>query len=48
MHKLQNDLKDAYQQLQKAMKGLHGNPSQDLINKTVECCLRPLAEVLNR
>ncbi|XP_045197702.2 E3 ubiquitin-protein ligase SHPRH-like isoform X2 [Mercenaria mercenaria] len=36
----------AYKAVQKAMKGLEGKPSQDLINKTVECCLRPVDEIL--
>ncbi|KAH3735745.1 E3 ubiquitin-protein ligase SHPRH-like [Dreissena polymorpha] len=47
MHTSLNEMKAAYAVLFKAMKGLQGKPSQDLINLTVECCLRPVAEVLN-
>ena len=48
LHKLQTDMKAAYKELQNVMSGLDDNPSQELINKTVECCLRPVAEVLNK
>lgn len=48
MHKLHTDMEEAYKELNKALKGLDDNPSQELINKTVECCLRPVAEVLKK
>ncbi|XP_052811504.1 E3 ubiquitin-protein ligase SHPRH-like isoform X2 [Mya arenaria] len=47
MHTSMSEMKDAYKELNAAMTTLKGDPSQDLINKTVECCLRPIAEVLN-
>ncbi|WAR07633.1 SHPRH-like protein, partial [Mya arenaria] len=48
MHTSMSEMKDAYKELNAAMTTLKGDPSQDLINKTVECCLRPIAEVLNK
>jgi hypothetical protein len=41
-------METAYTAVKKAMKGLEGIPSQDLINKTVECCLRPVDNILKK
>ncbi|XP_056016724.1 E3 ubiquitin-protein ligase SHPRH-like isoform X5 [Ostrea edulis] len=40
-------LESAYEKLRQALKKVTGEPSQDLINETVECCLRPVEEVKN-
>ena len=41
-----SNLSAAYEKVLAAMKGLIGPPSLELINKTVECCLRPVGELL--
>jgi len=46
LHTSLKEMQTAYKELQAAMATLEGEPTQDLINTTVECCLRPLAEVL--
>ena len=41
-------LESAYEKLRQALNKITGEPSQDLINETVECCLRPIEGVKNR
>lgn len=41
-------LESAYEKLKQALNKVTGEPSQDLINETVECCLRPIERVKNR
>lgn len=41
-------LESAYEKLRQALNKITGEPSQDLINETVECCLRPIERVKNR
>ncbi|XP_062583569.1 E3 ubiquitin-protein ligase SHPRH-like [Saccostrea cucullata] len=38
-------LESAYEKLKQALNKVTGEPSQDLINETVECCLRPVEGV---
>lgn len=40
-------LESAYEKLKQALNKVTGEPSQDLINETVECCLRPIERVKN-
>ncbi|KAL4232699.1 hypothetical protein ACF0H5_007387 [Mactra antiquata] len=46
IHTQLNGIDKSYKEVLSAMKTLEGVPSQDLINKTVECCLRPVDEIL--
>lgn len=41
-------LESAYEKLKQALNKVTGEPSQDLINETVECCLRPIERVKNK